>query len=816
MNLLDAFRGGASPELPLVYTREAVVFPKSIAPLLASTKFSIAAVEEALGGDKRVVTALLKSLGEEKGSDIEVHSVGTVARIIQHVRLPDGSLRLLVEGEARVRIKRTLFRKDHLSAALEALEDEIPKPKGEGGGEKDGEIDASIRLVKRSFAAYAEGVRKIPPEVLAQAERAERPHELCDLIANALPVKPDRKQALLGIEDGLERLEAVEAAIEGETEISNLQRKINAKVKNRMDRNQREYYLGEQLKEINRELGKDGDDSEVKELERSLMAKGPPEEVLAKARRELSRLAKLQAFSPEAGVLRVYCEWLADLPWSMKSKDSRDIAKARAALDEDHYGMEKPKERILEFIAVRQLSDRARGPILCLVGPPGTGKTSLGRSVARALERSFVRVSLGGLRDEAEIRGHRKTYVGALPGKIVQSIRKAGTSNPVFLLDEIDKMSSDFRGDPASALLEVLDPEQNFGFTDHYLELPFDLSNVMFITTANSLHGIPYPLLDRMEVIEVPGYSEYEKLEIAKKFLVPKQLSENGLGSAAIKFRDAAILEIIRHYTMESGVRSLEREIARVVRKLAQEAVGRGFATEPEKLALWSTAVTEKKATSLLGKRRREDDVIFKEPRVGVAYGLAWTEAGGTLLPVEALIFEGDEGLILTGNLGDVMKESARAALSYIRSKAADFGLGEEDFRKKTVHVHVPEGAIPKDGPSAGITLVASLVSAFTKKPLVPGRAMTGEITLTGRVLPIGGVKEKVLAAHRNSIFHVLLPEGNRKDLDDIPAEVKEVMHFTFVPDATAALEALFPIGDIVPRRARARSGPRKAIPKRR
>ncbi len=799
MNILEAIRGGPSLELPLVYTREAVVFPKSIAPLLAATKFSIAAAEKALLGDKRVVTALLKGLGDVKGSEIEVHPIGTIARIVQHVRLPDGSLRLLVEGEARVKIKRTLFHNDHLDVVAESLGDEAPKATGGSRSVRDGELDAALRLVKRSFAAYAEAMKKMPPDILVQADRAEMPHELCDLIANSLPIKPERKQGLLGFEDGLERLEAVEAVIEGETELFNLQRKIGAKVKNRIDRNQREYFLGEQLKEINRELGKDGEESEVKELERNLLAKGPPDEVLAKAKRELSRLGKLQAFSPEAGILRVYCEWLADLPWSMRSADNRDIEKARKALDEDHYGMDKPKERILEFIAVRQLSERARGPILCLVGPPGTGKTSLGRSVARALERSFVRVSLGGLRDEAEIRGHRKTYVGALPGKIIQSIRKAGMNNPVFLLDEIDKMSSDFRGDPASALLEVLDPEQNSSFTDHYLELPFDLSNVMFITTANSLHGIPYPLLDRMEIIEVPGYSEYEKLEIAKKFLVPKQVVENGLGDASIKFRDAAILEIIRHYTMESGVRSLEREIARVVRKLAQEAVEKGFAADPAKLVGWSTLVTEKKAAVLLGKRRREDDVIFKEPRAGVAYGLAWTEAGGTLLPVEALVFEGDEGLILTGNLGEVMKESARAALSFIRSKAVDFGLGEKDFHKKAVHVHVPEGAIPKDGPSAGITLVASLVSAFTNVELEPGRAMTGEITLTGRILPIGGVKEKVLAAHRSSIFTVLLPEANRKDLDDIPPEVQAVMHFIFVSNAADALEALFPKGAIGP-----------------
>jgi len=808
--VLEALRGGATLELPLVYTREAVVFPKSIAPILAATKFAIAAVDVAMGADKRVVVALLKGLGEDKDPEIEVHPMATVSRIVQQVRLPDGSVRLLVEGEARVKIRRTVFRKDHLAVAAEPMEPasgrgEAPSP------EAQAELELSMRLVRRSFAQYAEVVHKIPPDVLAQVERAGEAHELCDIVANALPVKSERKQALLEIEDPLERLEAVETAVEGETDLVNLQRKISAKVKNRIDKNQREYFLGEQLKEINRELGKDGEESEVKELERSLLAKAPPEEVLAKARRELSRLGKLQAFSPEAGVLRVYCEWLADLPWSTVSKDNRDLERARKALDEDHYGLEKPKERILEFIAVRQLSDRARGPILCLVGPPGTGKTSLGRSVARALDRSFVRVSLGGVRDEAEIRGHRKTYVGALPGKIVQSIRKAGTSNPVFLLDEVDKMSSDFRGDPASALLEVLDPEQNSSFTDHYLELPYDLSKVMFITTANSLHGIPYPLLDRMEVIEIPGYSEFEKLEIAKKFIVPKQLAENGLGGAKVAFDDGAVLEIIRHYTMESGVRSLEREIARIVRKLAQEAVGAGLAEAPEKLAAWSAEVTERRASDLLGKRRREDDVIFKERRPGVAYGLAWTEAGGTLLPVEALVYQGDEGLILTGNLGDVMKESAKAALSFIRAKAADFGLGEGDFRKRTVHVHVPEGAIPKDGPSAGITLVACLVSAFTGVPLEAGRAMTGEITLTGRILPIGGVKEKVLAAHRSKIPTVLLPEGNRKDLEDIPAEVKEVTKFVFVSTASEAIATLFPKGSIGPGGKRNRAGAVKA-----
>ena len=794
MSILDALRGGSLVELPLVYSKDAVVFPKSITPLLASTKFSVAAVDESLRGDKRVVAALLKGLGDEKSAEIEVHPVGTVARVVQQVRLPDGSIRLLVEGEARVKIKRTVFRKDHLAASVEPMEAEAEAPAKGGGAD---ELGAAMRLVKRSFAQYAELAKKVPPEVLASAERSERAHELCDIIGNILPVKSERKQELLGTEKAVERLEAVEAAIEGEAELVNLQRRIGAKVKNRIDRNQREYFLNEQLKEINRELGKEGDDSEVKELERSLLAKGPPEDVIAKAKRELSRLGKLQPFSPEAGVLRVYCEWLADLPWSSKSQDNRDLARARSVLEEDHYGMEKPKERILEFIAVRQLSERARGPILCFVGPPGTGKTSLGKSVARALDRSFVRVSLGGVRDEAEIRGHRKTYVGALPGKIIQSMRKAGSVNPVFLLDEIDKMSSDFRGDPASALLEVLDPEQNSTFTDHYIELPYDLSNVMFITTANSLHGIPYPLLDRMEVIEIPGYSEFEKLEIAKKFIIPKQLDANGLAGADAKFRDAAVLEIIRHYTMESGVRNLEREIARVVRKLAKEAVSKNLAQDAEGLRAWKPAVTEKKVAELLGKRLREDDVVFKDNRPGVAYGLAWTEAGGTILPVESLVFDGMDGLILTGNLGDVMKESARAALSFIRSKAPDFGLAEADFHKKTVHVHVPEGAIPKDGPSAGVTLVASLLSALADVPLLSGIAMTGEITLTGKVLPVGGVKEKILAAHRGKIGTIILPEGNRKDLDDVPAEVMADTKFIFAATAVDALASLFPEGSI-------------------
>lgn len=789
MSLLSVFSGGQGLELPLLHSRDSVVFPKAVVPLSASTKLAVAAVEVAMQGEKRLVVGLMKSGADERKAEIEVHEIATVVRIVQQVRLPDGSLRLLVEGEERVRIRRNSLRKDHLVALVEAL------PETTEAEMARSEVEAAVKLVRRTFSQYAELVKKIPPETLAAADRAARAHELCDVIANALTLKPDRRQDLLSPSGSLERLEAVEAALEGEVELLNLQRKIGAKVKNRIDRNQREYFLQEQLKEINKELGRDDESSESKELEAALVAKNPPEEVLAKAKKELSRLGKLQAFSPEAGVLRVYCEWLADLPWSSRSEDNRDIAEAKRILDEDHYGMEKPKARILEFIAVRQLSERGRGPILCLVGPPGTGKTSLGRSVARALGRKFVHMSLGGVRDEAEIRGHRKTYVGALPGKIIQSIKKAGSVNPVFLLDEIDKMSSDFRGDPASALLEVLDPEQNSSFTDHYLELPYDLSDVMFITTANSLHGIPYPLLDRMEVIEVPGYSEYEKLEIAKKYIVPKQIAENGLGSATVTIRDEAILEIIRHYTMESGVRSLEREVAHVVRKLAQEAVEKGCATDPALLADWSSEVTGPGVKALLGRRIREGDVFFKESRPGVAFGLAWTEQGGSLLPVEASVFEGGEGLILTGNLGDVMKESARAALTFIRSRAGDFGLREASFHKKAVHIHVPEGAIPKDGPSAGITLTAALLSAFTGVALLPARAMTGEITLTGRILPVGGVKEKLLAAHRNKMETVILPARNEKDLEDLPKEVRNALHFVFGDNALDLIPALFPPG---------------------
>ena len=788
MSILDSLRPrGDATELPLVYVREAVVFPHTLSPVLAATKFCTTAADVAAKGDKLVFISLLRSLPAEGANDIDVHAVGTVARIIQAVKLGDGSTRLLVEGQRRARLRRTVFRKDYLGALVDDMDPAEPAPP------ERKESAALVQVIKKDFAAYAELARKVPAETALAVQRAEDVPRLCSLVANAMGLKVERKQELLAADPEDARLEATASVLAQETELLSLQKKISQKVRSRMEKAQKDYFLQEQLREINKELGKEGEEDEFAELERRIAERVPPDEVLAKARKELARLSKLQPLSPEAGVIRGYCEWLADLPWSARTPDSKDLPAARRILDEDHYGMKKAKERIVEFIAVRQLNEKLKGPILCLVGPPGTGKTSLGRSIARTLGRNFVRMSLGGMRDEAEIRGHRKTYVGALPGKIIQGMRKAGSVNPVFLLDEIDKMSSDFRGDPASALLEVLDPEQNSTFTDHYLEVPYDLSSVMFVTTANGLHAIPYPLLDRMEIIEIPGYSEYEKLSIARQFIVPRQLAENGLAGSAVRVRDDAILEVIRHYTMESGVRSLEREIARIIRKTAEKAVESGCASEPGGASGFRRIVRADSLPGLLGKRRHDSDIVFAEPGPGLACGLAWTEQGGTVLPVEVSGFEGEGELILTGNLGDVMKESARAALTWLRANADAYGLRKAAFAGRTLHVHVPEGAIPKDGPSAGITLAAAMLSALSGRPLEPGWAMTGEITLTGRLLAIGGVKEKVLAAHRNKLYRVLLPEANRKDLEDIPPEVSKAMEFRFAATVAEALSQLLP-----------------------
>jgi ATP-dependent Lon protease len=611
-----------------------------------------------------------------------------------------------------------------------------------------------------------------------------------------------------------------------ETQVLEIEQKITSKVRKKIQKTQKEYFLQEQLKEIHKELGSDKEDpTGAKDLETKLKNKNLPEEVHQKCEKELKRLSRMQSISPESAVLRTYLEWIVDLPWTESTKEIRDIEYARKILDEDHYDLKKVKERVLDFIAVRLLNrDHTKGPILCFVGPPGTGKTSLGKSVARALGRNFVRISLGGVRDEAEIRGHRKTYVGALPGKILQSMRKAGSRNPVFLLDEVDKMSSDFRGDPASALLEVLDPEQNSTFMDHYLEVQYDLSHVMFITTANSVHNIPYPLRDRMEIIHIPGYSEFEKLKIAQAFLIPKQIEENGLGWAKISFQEAAILKIIQNYTMESGVRNLERQIATVLRKIARQAVKKGLPAEnaadsrPEESSKteakeaepqaeetgekaqakqakrFSITVTPKRISTFLGNESYQEKMLDPTEKPGLVYGLAWTELGGRLLPVEVALLEGKGELILTGSLGEVMKESAQTALSFLRAHADELKI-EPDFSKdRDIHIHVPEGSIPKDGPSAGVTISAALLSALRGKAVQKGYAMTGEITLTGRLLPIGGIKEKVLAAHRNRMTDVLMPEMNRKDIDELPREVRTTMNFHLAETILDALLILFPV----------------------
>ena len=786
MKLKPLSRKNERLELPLVPLRELVIFPYMVVPFFVGREGSIQAVEAAMGNDRTLFLACQKSDVEEP-SEEDIYHAGTIGKILQMLKLPDGTIRVLVEGQERAVVKRIIKKKDTFSATITRIHEQK---------EIEGKTSALMDAVFAAFEKLKKFHKKIPPEAVSAIEKAEFPDKLVDLICANVPLKTRKKIELLGMGDGSERLENLAVALEQELEVLSLQRNIQTKVRNKIEKSQKEYFLNEQIKEIRKELGKESEESEeLTELEQKIEAKAPPEEVLEKAKRELNRLSKLQPMSPESGVLRTYLEWIADLPWSKHSQDNRDIDKAARILDEDHYNMKKPKERILDFIAVRQLKKKMKGPILCLAGPPGTGKTSLGKSIARALEREFVRISLGGVRDEAEIRGHRKTYVGALPGKIIQSMRKVGTINPVFLLDEIDKINSDFRGDPASALLEVLDPEQNFSFLDHYLELPYDLSSVMFITTANSIHTIPYALRDRMEIIEIPGYTEYEKIQIATEFVIPKQIDENGLKGAAIRFQENSIRSIIQGYTMESGVRNLEREIASVIRKVAREAVKNGFTTEegvkqpPE----FGATITPKKVEKFLGKRRFLDDLVYRDNKPGMAHGLAWTETGGTLLPVEVVVLEGPGELILTGCLGDVMKESAKTSLSFIRVHARQFNLDSTFQKSQDVHIHVPEGAIPKDGPSAGITITAALLSAFTGVPVAPGFAMTGEITLTGRILPIGGVKEKVLAAHRNKMKAILMPAGNKKDIDELPKEVRTQLEFIFVDSVLDGLLCLFP-----------------------
>jgi ATP-dependent Lon protease len=828
-SLLSGFKGKSQPlgdfissteeliaeDFPLLPLRDLVLFPQTLIPIFITFKPGIAAVEEALIRDNRLFAACLKKHEISLAADIPWET-GTVVRIIQHLKLPDGTYRVVFQGEYRGTIISTNPQNNYSMVKVEPLKTiSLGEP-------LSSEDSALMRSIQKSFAQYAEYSKKIGTDTLSAVERTENPERLANLVCNSTHLKSEKKIELLGYADTRERLLAILETLEMENEIYGIQKNISGKIRSRMNKRHREYILHEQLREINKELGKDKIEDEFALLEKQIAEKSPPSEVTEKAGKEIARLRKLQSLSPEAGVLRAYLEWIADLPWSGYSTDSGSLAEAEKILDEDHFGMRKPKDRILEFIAVRQLlagesreitdtqavANNAilggepmnyvhdspvpiKGPILCFVGPPGTGKTSLGKSVARALGRRFVRVSLGGVRDEAEIRGHRKTYVGALPGKIVQSMRKAQTVNPVFLLDEIDKLSSDFRGDPASALLEVLDPEQNSTFVDHYMEVPYDLSKVLFITTANSLHGIPYPLLDRLEIIEIPGYGENEKLAIAKQFLLPKELRDNGLSTAKISFKDETLKAIIRHWTMESGVRGLERETARCIRRVARNAVNKGYGKD-KPISSFNKTVTPANLDKLLGRKRYKHDVVYGEARVGVTYGLAWTETGGTIMPVETILYDGSGELLITGNLGDVMKESARIALSYLRSSGGHYHIAVKNLNKSDFHIHVPEGAIPKDGPSAGITLASSLLSTLCKTPPRPGIAMTGELTLTGRILPIGGLKEKLLAAIRNGMEKALLPKDNEEDWNELDKDIRSSIKVEFAENAAEVFKILF------------------------
>ena len=820
-------------ELYMVPLKDLVVYPRMVVPFFVGRRRSVRSVEESARlGQPLFLVAQKKTAVEEPGEQ-DVHTVGTIARILQMTKLQDGKIRLLVEGLERAAVVKYLETRD----ALQAIVRSLPP-----ASEMTPQISALMRTVHSQFTQLNELTKKVPAEAVTSIEAADSPDVLVDLVAGNLALKFDQKVELLSIEGTAVRLERCAAILGSEIELAGLEQEITGKVRRRLEKTQKEYFLNEQLKEIQKELGAEGDDpTGAKELEEKIKAKGLPAEVAEKCQKELKRLGRMQPLSPESALLRTYLEWVADLPWKETSADNHDIERARLILDEDHYDLKKVKERILDFIAVRQLKSRVKGPILCFIGPPGTGKTSLGRSVARSLGRAFVRVSLGGVRDEAEIRGHRKTYVGALPGKIIQSMRKAGTRNPVFLLDEIDKMSSDWRGDPASALLEVLDPEQNHTFMDHYLEVPYDLSDVMFLTTANSSHNIPYPLRDRMEIIEISGYTEFEKENIAEKFLVPKQVQENGLEWADIVFQKSAVRRLIRSYTLEAGVRNLEREIANILRKIAREAVKSGViaarpaagdAAEPPAPATDAAAapgtpsaaspagspaissaetpadggedrpmptrefkvvVTGRSVEKYLGKEKFLQSEFSQDVKPGLAYGLAWTELGGQLLPVEVAIVAGKGELTLTGSLGDVMKESAQAALTFLRAHHVELGITPGFTKDRDIHIHVPEGAIPKDGPSAGITIAAALLSAVAGAEVAPGFAMTGEITLTGRILPIGGVKEKVLAAHRYKMTNILLPRRNEKDLEEIPAEVMGQLRFHFADSVLDALSLLFP-----------------------
>ncbi|PFR42429.1 endopeptidase La [Bacillus thuringiensis] len=758
--------------VPLLPLRGVLVYPTMVLHLDVGRDKSIQALEQAAMDENIIFLAMQKEMNIDDPKEDDIYSVGTVAKVKQMLKLPNGTLRVLVEGLHRAEVIEFIEEENIVQVSIKTVTEEV---------EDDLEEKALMRTLLEHFEQYIKVSKKVSNETFATVADVEEPGRLADLIASHLPIKTKQKQEILEIVSVKERLHTLISIIQDEQELLSLEKKIGQKVKRSMERTQKEYFLREQMKAIQTELGdKEGKGGEVEELREKIEQSGMPEETMKAALKELDRYEKLPPSSAESGVIRNYIDWLLALPWTEATEDIIDLAHSEEILNNDHYGLEKVKERVLEYLAVQKLTNSLKGPILCLVGPPGVGKTSLARSIATSLNRNFVRVSLGGVRDESEIRGHRRTYVGAMPGRIIQGMKKAKTVNPVFLLDEIDKMSNDFRGDPSAALLEVLDPEQNHNFSDHYIEEPYDLSKVMFVATANTLSSIPGPLLDRMEIISIAGYTELEKVHIAREHLLPKQLKEHGLRKGNLQVRDEALLEIIRYYTREAGVRTLERQIAKVCRKVAKIIV----TAERKRIV-----VTEKKIVDLLGKHIFRYGQAEKTDQVGMATGLAYTAAGGDTLAIEVSVAPGKGKLILTGKLGDVMKESAQAAFSYIRSRAEELQIDPNFHEKNDIHIHVPEGAVPKDGPSAGITMATALISALTGIPVSKEVGMTGEITLRGRVLPIGGLKEKTLSAHRAGLTKIILPAENEKDLDDIPESVKENLTFVLASHLDEVLE---------------------------
>ncbi len=761
--------------LPLLPVRDIVVFPFMVLPLFVGRESSINAVNKALAGDRMMMLLTQKDSSQDNPGPDDLHKIGTVAMVIRMLKLPDGRVKILVQGLAKARVTELVQKGPHYVARVERIEEDVEQKASE-----DLKDEAMIRTVRQQLETVVNLGKQIAPDILVIAENLDEPGKLADLVASNLGLKVEDAQAALEVNNPLKRLKVVSEFLSREVELLGMQQKIHDAAQEEMSKTQREYYLREQLKAIQKELGDiDEKAEEVNEIKDKIAKSKMPEEVEQEALKQANRLSKMHTESAEATTVRTFLEWMTEVPWSTATEDMLDLERAQEILDSDHYDLEKVKERIIEYLAVRKLKKDTKGPILCFVGPPGTGKTSLGQSVAKALGRKFVRISLGGVRDEAEIRGHRRTYIGALPGRIIQGLKQAGTNNPVFMMDEIDKLGSDFRGDPSSALLEVLDPEQNDSFVDHYLGVPFDLTNVMFITTANMMDTIPMPLFDRMEILRLAGYTEDEKLQITKKYIVPRQIEAHGITKKHIKFTDNGIKGIIRYYTREAGLRNLERKVAAICRKVARKVAG-----GEDKLH----KIGADELYTYLGVHVHISEKEQEKNMVGVATGVAWTMAGGEIMHIEATPMRGNGKLMLTGKLGEVMKESAHAALTFIRSKAPLFGINENFSAGTDIHIHVPAGAIPKDGPSAGITIATAMVSALTGIPVRRDITMTGEITLRGRVLPIGGLKEKVLAAKRAGIDDVIIPEVNEKDLEEIPEHIRKTMRFYLAKTATQVL----------------------------